>query len=262
MWPRVTDRRLTWALLTALIALTWLSLWLWGRSPYGRFLGHEELGHAHGVGDQYALLVLLFVAGWMLMTVAMMLPTSLPLVALFSSFVRKSAHRGRLVALLVVGYLSVWTVFGLAVHLGDRLVHESVDRSAWLEANAWGIGAATVLFAGLYQFAPLKYRCLERCRSPLSFIMGHWQGGRGERQAFRLGVHHGLFCLGCCWSLMLLMFAVGVGNLGWMLALSAVMAVEKNMPIGRHLSAPLGVLLVGWGLVLVATRASIGGGFS
>jgi predicted metal-binding membrane protein len=76
-----------------------------------------------------------------------------------------------------------------------------------------------VLAAGLYQFTPLKYRCLDKCRSPLSFIIGHWRGSQEKTQAFRLGAHHGLFCVGCCWSLMLLMFAVRAGNLGWMLVL-------------------------------------------
>jgi predicted metal-binding membrane protein len=80
--------------------------------------------------------------------------------------------------------------------------------------------------------------------------MKHWRGGQEKAQAFRLGAHHGLFCLGCCWSLMLVMFAVGLGNLGWMLALAAVMGVEKNMPWGRRLSAPLGVFLLGWSLTL------------
>ena len=73
--------------------------------------------------------------------------------------------------------------------------------------------------AGVYQFTPLKYHCLDKCRAPLGFIMGHWRGRRERLQALRLGLHHGLFCVGCCWSLMLLMFAVGVGSLGWMLAL-------------------------------------------
>jgi len=104
--------------------------------------------------------------------------------------------------------------------------------------------------AGLYQFAPLKYHCLQKCRSPLSFIMGHWGGRRERAQAFRLGAHHGLFCVGCCWSLMLVMFAVGLGNLGWMLALAVVMGVEKNMPWGKKFSVPLGVILLGWGLIL------------
>jgi predicted metal-binding membrane protein len=260
MWPRLDDRRPFLVVATALVALMWLSLWWWGQSPHGRFLSHEELGYAADIEGGYVTLVLLFVAGWTLMTVAMMLPTSLPLVALFYSFVRARPQRVRLTALLVLGYVGVWTFFGLAVHAGDGVLHDLVARSAWLETNAWAIGAGTVALAGAYQFTPLKYHCLDKCRSPLSFVMAHWHGGRGETEAFRLGVHHGLYCLGCCWSLMLLMFAVGVGNLGWMLAIGAVMAVEKNVPWGRHLSAPLGILLLGWGVVLVATETTIAGG--
>jgi len=210
------------------------------------------LGEVGGFGDQYLVVVGLFVAAWTLMTVAMMLPTSLPLVTLFHAFVRKRPHQLRLVALLVAGYLGVWTLFGGLVHLGDRGVHAAVEQSGWLQANAWGISAATFALAGVYQFTPLKYRCLEKCRSPLSFIMEHWRGGRESTQALRLGVHHGLFCLGCCWSLMLVMFAVGVGNLAWMLMLSMVMAVEKNMPWGRRISAPLGVSLLALGVADVA----------
>jgi predicted metal-binding membrane protein len=257
MWPRVSDRRVFLALLAALVALTWLALWLWGQSPHGRFLSHEEIGHTHG-SDSYVVLAALFVAAWTLMTMAMMLPTSLPLVALFHSFVRKRADQGRLVALLLAGYLAVWTLFGLAAHLADRGVHEVVDRSGWLAGNEWLIGAATVSVAGLYQFTSLKYRCLDKCRSPFSFIMGHWRGGHEKRQAFRLGVHHGIFCIGCCWSLMLVMFAVGVGNVGWMLALGAVMAIEKNVPIGRRPSMALGVLLLAWGVAVALTATPAG----
>jgi predicted metal-binding membrane protein len=118
------------------------------------------------------------------------------------------------------------------------------------------IGAGTVLLAGVYQFTPLKYKCLDKCRSPLSFVMEHWHGKRGEQEAFGLGVHHGLFCVGCCWSLMLLMFAVGVGNLAWMLALASVMAVEKNVSWGRRLSVPLGVVLIASAVALAATQTA------
>ena len=247
-----TDTRLFTGLLGALIALAWAVLWAWGQSPYARFLSHEGLGEVAIGGDAF-LLWLLFVAGWTLMTVAMMLPTSLPLVALFHSVVRERPRRARLVALLVAGYLGTWTLFGALAHLGDWGLHEAVERSAWLTSNAWIIGAATLAVAGVYQFTSLKYRCLDKCRSPFSFIVEHWRGGKEETQAFRLGVHHGIFCIGCCWSLMLLMFAVGVGNLGWMLGLGTVMAVEKNMPWGRRLSAPLGVVLLGSALYSFAS---------
>jgi predicted metal-binding membrane protein len=214
----------------------------------------------HGVGSQYDWVVLLFVAGWTLMIVAMMLPTSLPFVALFHSLVRRRPEQMRLVGMVVAGYVFVWTLFGFVVHVNDRLVHQTVDQTPWLAANAWVIGAGTVLLAGVYQFTPLKYKCLDKCRSPLAFIMERWHGEHGEREAFRLGVQHGMFCLGCCWSLMLLMFAVGVGNLAWMLALAVVMGVEKNVGWGRRLTAPLGVVLVGWGLLLVVTHGSLIGG--
>ena len=255
-WPRVSDRRLFTALVVALVALAWLVLWLWGQSPYGRFFSHEELAEVEvGLDGNALLLAVVFVAGWTLMTFAMMLPTSLPLVQMFRRMTQRRADGARLVTLLIVGYLSVWVLFGVVAHIGDRGVHAVVEQSAWLEANAWVLGAGTLLLAGAYQFTPLKYHCLDKCRSPLGFITEHWTGSREATQTLRLGAHHGIFCVGCCWSLMLLMFAVGVGNLGWMLALGTVMAVEKNMPWGRRLSAPLGVALVAGGLAVVLVAA-------
>jgi predicted metal-binding membrane protein len=256
MWPRVADQRLFTALVAALVALAWLVLWVWGQSPYARYLEHGELAELSVQGG-VLVIALVFVAGWTLMTVAMMLPTSLPLITLFRTLVRQRPDRTGLVVLLMAGYLGIWTLFGVMVYIGHWGGHQALEEIGWLEANAWAIGAATLVLAGLYQFTPLKYHCLDKCRSPLSFIMGHWQGSHEQSQAFRLGVHHGIFCIGCCWSLMLLMFVVGMGNIGWMLVLGTVMAVEKNMPWGRRLSAPLGVVLLGWGLlvVVVATPA-------
>ena len=255
-WPRAHDRRLFTALVVALVVLAWLALWVWDLSPYGRFLNHEQLAEVEiGLDGNALLLAAVFVAGWTLMTFAMMLPTSLPLVQMFRRLTQQRADSPRLMVLLIAGYLSVWVLFGVVAHIGDRGLHEIVAMSAWLEANAWLLGAGTLLLAGAYQFTPLKYHCLDKCRSPLSFIMEHWQGSREQTQAFRLGLHHGIFCVGCCWSLMLLMFVVGIGNVGWMLVLGTVMAVEKNMPWGRRLSAPLGVGLLASALLvlLIAT---------
>jgi predicted metal-binding membrane protein len=250
MWVHVSDRRPFLVALVGLIGLAWLALAGWGLSPYARLLDHDVLGTA---GDGGVPLVLVAVAGWTVMTVAMMLPTSLPLILLFAGLVRQRPDRGRLVGLLIAGYLFIWTLAGLLVHLGDLGLHIAAVQAGWLRDNTGLLGAATLVLAGLYQFAPLKYRCLEQCRSPFSFVMQHWRGRREQLQTFRLGVIHGLFCVGCCWSLMLLMFAVGTGNLAWMLALGAVMAAEKNLPWGKRLSAPLGVLLLVAGVALAAT---------
>jgi predicted metal-binding membrane protein len=169
---------------------------------------------------------------------------------LFSVLTRRRDDRTLLIGLLLIGYLSTWVVFGAVVHAGDLGLHAAVNNVGWLAGQAWVISAVTLAGAGVYQFSSLKYRCLEKCRSPLSFITEHWRG-HGERgQAFILGVHHGLFCVGCCWLLMLVMFAVGVGSLGWMLALGALMALEKNVAWGRRVSAPIGVALVSGAAVL------------
>ena len=249
LWPRVRHDRLFFGLIAGLIVLAWLSLWLWRQSPQGRFLGHEAVGDLEPLGDGYFKLLALFVAGWTLMTVAMMLPTSLPLVAFFRSLVRKRSDHVTLVTLLVLGYVVVWAAFAGLAHVGDVGIHLVVERIGWLDQNAWVITASTFALAGVFQFSSLKYRCLDKCRSPVAFVMQNWRG-QERWDALRLGVRHGVFCLGCCWALMLLMFAVGVGSIGWMLVLAAVMATEKNVPWGRRLSAPLGIVLIGSGLAL------------
>ena len=254
LWPRVRSPKLFLLVVGTLVLLSWVALALWSWSPYGRFLSHEGLEGVAPFSSDYASLFVFFVAGWTLMTVAMMLPTTLPLLAFFQSLVRTRPDHVVLVALLVTGYLSVWIAFAMAVHAGDQGVHAAVERFGVLEQNVWVIPAATFLVAGLYQFSSLKYACLTVCRSPVAFVMQGWRGS-ARRDALRLGVQHGLVCAGCCWALMLLMFAVGVGSIGWMLALSAVIATEKNMTWGRSLSAPLGVLLVVSGLALCVVGA-------
>ena len=245
MWLRVRNDRLFLVLFVLLIAFAWLSLRVWGESPYSRFLDHEALTE---ITSKDVGLLLFFVAGWTPMIFAMMLPTSMPLIVLFHRMTSTRPDRFWLVALLLAGYMGTWTSFGVLVHLGDLLIHEGAEQSLWLDDNYWAVGAGTLILAGIYQFTPLKYHCLDKRRSPFSFITGHWTGKNEARQAFRLGLDHGTFCIGCRWSLMLLMFAVGAGNIGWMLALGAVMAVEKNMPWGRRLSKPLGIALIAWGI--------------
>jgi predicted metal-binding membrane protein len=192
------------------------------------------------------LLAALVALAWILMTAAMMLPTTLPLFDVFERLTRERHDHARLMLLLGLGYLGAWGAFGLLALAGR------VPQLAW---NGWMIGAATIAGAGAFQFSRLKYECLDRCRSPLGFVLHHWRGRAQGRAAFALGLHHGVFCVGCCWALMLLMFAVGAGSLGWMLALAAVMAIEKNASWGRLLGKPLGVALLAWAAALVAAHA-------
>lgn len=163
---------------------------------------------------------------------------------------RPRADRRRLVALVVAGYLLVWAGFGAAAHILDAGLHAAVRQSGWLALNGWIAGAGVLALAGLFQFSRFKYRCLARCRTPASFVVRHWRGPRPRRDALLLGLDHGLFCVGCCWVLMLLMFVVGAGSLGWMLALGAVMALEKNTRWGARLRRPLGAALLAGAAVI------------
>jgi len=240
------DRTVVVAVLMGLAATAWLVLWLWDGSPYSRYLHHDTptgLGTLVEVG--------LFVTGWTLMIVGMMLPTTIPLLATFAAVVGRRRHPRLLVAFAVVGYLAIWTAFGLAAWVGYRGVHAIVDAVPFLSANPHYVLAATFVIAGMYQFSSLKYRCLDECRSPLGFVLNHWHGETERTDAFRLGLAHGSFCVGCCWSLMLVMFGIGMGSLAWMLAIGGVTAVEKNVSWGRQLAKPLGVVLLLAGLSVI-----------
>lgn len=187
---------------------------------------------------------LIFVGGWTLMTIAMMLPASFPLLVMFHSMVRGRVTAPWLVAAVILGYLAVWLAVGAVLQLFIWLLHTGADRVVWHPVAPHIFSAVVLCIAGLYQFSPLKYACLEKCRSPLLFLVSHWRGNAATLQALHLGAAHGLFCVGCCWSLMLLMFLVGAGSLGVMLILGALMAMEKNFRWGQRLSAPLGFLLL------------------
>lgn len=253
-------------LMGLLIGAAWVTLWLWAESPYGRYLDHGDwiniglagaLCRAIPAGD-VVVPAILYVTGWLLMLAAMMLPTTLPLLEIYRRLVRRRDDRHLLLGLVVLGYLAAWGGFGLAAHGADLAFYAVVIESPWLTFNGWAIGAGVLALAGAYQFSRLKYACLDKCRMPLGFVMEHWRAHGKRRQALRMGFRHGLFCVGCCWALMLLMFVVGTGSVGWMLALGAVMAVEKNMPWGRRISRPLGALLLACTLLVVAQHTLTG----
>ena len=235
------DRAILAGSLVALSGLAWLTLWVWAASPYGRYLHHD------GGFAPMPVEAALFTLGWVLMIVAMMLPSSVPLVVTFGAIVGRRPQPRLLVALLLVGYLAIWAAFGFAAWVLDRGIHAAVDASPWLAQHPQVIIGTTLAVAGLWQFTPYRARCLEECRSPLGFVMNRWRGVDTRRESFRMGVAHGAFCVGCCWSLMLVMFGVGLGSVTAMLALGALTAVEKNMPWGHRITRPLG-----YGLILAA----------
>lgn len=251
MRPRVAGGAFPPLALT-LVGLSWAAFLAWDMSPFGRYLNHGGWSGA-GFGGalcealpQGSILVpaLLYVSGWLVMSAAMMLPTSLPLVRLFDRMIAEAPNRNELHSILLTGYLTAWGAFGLLGHSVDAALRSLAGGSTWLIMHAWAPGAIALAVAGAFQFSRLKYACLDACRSPLAFLMSYWRGPHPRREAFVLGLAHGLYCVGCCWALMLLMFVVGTANLAWMFALALVMAIEKNHAWGRKLAKPLGVALL------------------
>jgi predicted metal-binding membrane protein len=248
------QRRAFYAGGLGLAALAWTALALWAASPWARYLDHGGLAPATLLG---ALCgppgeASLYVAGWTLMLAAMMLPTTLPVLWLLARVAARRHAPGPLVAAAALGYLAAWAAFAVAAHLADEGLRLAARGVPWLAFNGWLVAALVLALAGAFQFSALKRRCLDRCRSPLALVLAHWRGARPFADAARLGLAHGAFCVGCCWALMLVTFAVGTGNLGWMLLLGLVMAAEKNLPRGRALGAAAGVgLLLAAGALLV-----------
>jgi predicted metal-binding membrane protein len=195
-----------------------------------------------GSGLPWLAAAIVFLACWQVMTLAMILPSSIPMLRMMTYAARKQERPTKILAAFLLGYAGIWSAFALAALTGDTFIHRAVDRSHWLAAHSYLIGTATFAIAGVVQFTPLTERCLRACRSPLGFFQRHYRAG--EAGAWRLGLRHGLFCLGCCWALMLVMFGVGVGSLVWMAALAGVMAIEKAVPGGRRIVPLVGVAML------------------
>jgi len=252
------SREATLALLLAGLTVgCWAALWAWSASPYARYLEHAGWGDASSLGALCTTIVVptaVHALAWALMIAAMMLPTTWPLLATFRKLAASQPGRDTLVAEVVVGFFLVWLVFGGLAHAADLALRAIAQRSSWLALHGWVVAAAVLAAAGAFQFSALKYRCLEACHAPFSFVAARWGGVTPGRDAFRIGIDHGIFCVGCCWALMLVMFIVGLGSIGWMLALAAVMAAEKNLRWGRHLRAPLGAGLIAWSGALVVAN--------
>ena len=182
-----------------------------------------------------------FLVAWQLMTAAMMLPSSMPMIRLFWATAVRQDRPGKPLAAFLGAYAAVWTAFGVVALLGDLVLHRLVDSVPWLEAHSWYIGGTVLLGAALFQFSELKERCLRECRHPASFLLQHYK--RGTKAAFRTGLAHAMFCLGCCWALMLVAFAAGVADLWWMAVMAAIMWAEKTWKHGERVATVAGLAL-------------------
>lgn len=241
-----TPRRHVPVLIIAAIAAAWLLAIL------AQVTGRSQALHQHALMEgrlPVVVVLAVFLSTWQVMIVAMMLPSTLPLVALFAAVSADGPRPRTAMAALLGGYALVWTGFGALAFLGDTVVHHTVMASPWLMAHSWVIAGGVLAIAGVFQFMPLKDRCLRQCRHPGAYLLVRYR--RGVRSAFALGRGHGWFCVGCCWALMLVMFVAGIASLLWMAALTALMVYEKTGPGGRRVVPVAGLFLIAYaGLVL------------
>jgi predicted metal-binding membrane protein len=231
----------------AAIAIAWALAITAEVSGVARSLHHDALIHSN---LPYGVSLLVFLLAWQSMIAAMMLPSSLPLVRLFAVAAAGQPRSRSAMASFLGGYALVWTGFAWVAFSGDVGIHAGVDAWPWLSDHAWVIAGGTLALAGAFQFSGLKDACLRQCRHPAAYLLGHYERGIGG--AYRLGRDHGLYCVGCCWALMLLMFAAGVASLWWMAALTGLMVYEKTAPGGRRAVPIAGVAMLALAALVLA----------
>lgn len=232
----------------------------WALAIAAEATGNAERLHHDALIEQGPPLWLalpLAVAAWQAMTAAMMLPSSLPLVRLFAHASTTQPRPRQAMAGFLGGYALVWTGFGALAFVGDVAIHRLIDAIPALHAHDWVIGGAVLALAGGYQFSSLKEACLRQCRHPGAFMLRYYE--RGSAGGFRLGARHGIFCVGCCWALMLVMFAVGVANVVWMAILTVVMVHEKTRPLGSRTVPVTGIALLGAATIVTVYSAHTAG---
>jgi predicted metal-binding membrane protein len=246
------DRWLVGAALAAAVALCWAWIIPMGRDMYGAMMGPSAWMMTSNWDATH--LSLLF-AMWVVMIAGMILPSAVPALFLYAGVIRKSPDSVRTQAHVYAfasGYLVIWTAFSLVATILQRVMSHMLLLSPMMEVQERTFGAILVILAGLYQLTPYKRTCLDACRSPADFLSRHWKPGVGG--GFFLGLANGLYCLGCCWAIMMLLFVGGVMNLWWIAGITIFVLLEKIAPLGAQggrLSGALVTLFGIWGLVQV-----------
>ncbi len=242
------------AAFTAAVLIVLLLSWWWivamARDMYSAMTG-PSAWMMTSVWDGTHLLLLWTM--WAVMMAAMMLPSAWPMLVMYGTLSRKESpiqRRSSHLYLFSAGYGVVWALFSAAATIVQRMLAELLLLSPMMELTSPWAGAALLIIAGIYQLTPLKRVCLRSCRSPISFLLGHWRAG--SLGAFRMGIDHGVHCVGCCWALMLLLFVGGVMNLYVIAALTTLVAIEKIVPAGEYGSRLSGVLLIALAMWILA----------
>jgi len=188
---------------------------------------------------------------WAVMMVAMMLPSATPAITIFARASQKREPGALLTptAAFASGYLASWTLYSLAATGLQWLLHVLAMLNGQMAINSSFITGCMLVVVGVYQWSPWKYNCLKHCQSPIGFILGHWRPGAGG--AFRMGLSHGFYCIGCCWLLMMLLFAVGIMNLVWVAGIAIYVLLEKLLPLSHRLSQLTGVVAIAWGVLVL-----------
>lgn len=256
------DRALTLATITIIVGSAWAYvLWL----AAGMDMGGMEMDGFRMVSTGIAMVMtpaeapwsatefaLTFVM-WTVMMVGMMTPSAAPMILIYARAARITAADGRPLAAtgwFVGAYLLAWTAFALAATISQWALQRLAFLDPMMAASSAIVGAVALVLAGIYQLTPLKRACLMNCQSPLAFIARRGGFGTGSASALKLGAEHGLYCVGCCWALMAMLFVGGVMNPIWIAALAAFVLTEKLIP-GPWLSWCLGVLLIIWAVSLL-----------
>lgn len=198
----------------------------------------------------------LMLAMWAAMMTVMMLPSAVRMLLFYDSIAQKRGARATAVAPTMVfgfGYLAVWLGFSIGAVLLQYALDSASLLSPAMQTTSMALAGAMLVAAGIYQWTPLKQACLRQCRSPLDFVLAHWRNGKAG--AFAMGLRHGLFCLGCCWVLMLLLFVGGVMNFAWIAGIALFVLVEKLAPAGHWIGKAAGVALFAWGAMILASLA-------
>lgn len=239
------ERTLILVLLLMLAAASWALLIWQSRTMNG-------MGLTMGMGAA------LFLAIWVVMMIAMMFPAAAPMILVFARTQRDRLRGGSTFVstwVFVGAYLLIWALFGVVAYLGANASSGLAQQVSWITMNAARIGGGILVLAGLYQLTPLKRACLAKCRTPQDFILHSWRDG--SRGSFRMGLEHGIYCLGCYWLLFVLLFPLGVMNIAAMVLLTVLILAEKFFPLGMRMAQFAALVLILYGALVIVVPAAL-----